>query len=189
MNVQRSDVVLVDFPYSGGSGSKVRPAAAELGVRQTEERSVITVGSVSRESAAARFPFLAAKVSGRRNRIKEFTHQDPDFVFWIHPDGRLHDAKRSHRDNVPQGYEAILDDEPDYGGFLRGRVASLVGDQLVVVYCRSEALALPGESLTQFLQGLSQLPVPLDERALVVSDNADIYGTVADLYLRAQEAE
>lgn len=26
MNVQRSDVVLVDFPYAGGSGSKVRPA-------------------------------------------------------------------------------------------------------------------------------------------------------------------
>jgi mRNA interferase MazF len=26
MNVQRSDVVLVDYPYAGGSGSKVRPA-------------------------------------------------------------------------------------------------------------------------------------------------------------------
>lgn len=150
---------------------------------------MITVGSVSREVAAARFPFLATNVSGRRNRIKEFTHRNPDFVFWIYPDGRLHDAKRSHRDNVPRGYEAILNDEPDYGGFLRGRIASLGGEQLVVVYCRSEALALPGERLTQFLQGLSHLPVPLDEQALVISDNADIYGTVADLYLRAQEAE
>src|SRR5262245_59558032 len=26
MNVQRGDVVLVDFPYSSGAGSKVRPA-------------------------------------------------------------------------------------------------------------------------------------------------------------------
>jgi mRNA interferase MazF len=26
MNVQRGDVVLVDFPYPGGKGSKVRPA-------------------------------------------------------------------------------------------------------------------------------------------------------------------
>jgi mRNA interferase MazF len=26
MNVQRSDVVLVDYPYAGGSGGKVRPA-------------------------------------------------------------------------------------------------------------------------------------------------------------------
>jgi len=31
--------------------------------------------------------------------------------------------------------------------------------------------------------------VPLDDQALVVSDNADIYGTVADLFQRAQEAE
>lgn len=26
MNVQRSDVVLVDYPYAGGGGAKVRPA-------------------------------------------------------------------------------------------------------------------------------------------------------------------
>ncbi|MFO0956076.1 MAG: hypothetical protein U0800_01270 [Isosphaeraceae bacterium] len=147
---------------------------------------MITVGSVSREDAAVRFPFLAEKVAGRRNRIKEFTHRDPDYVFWIYPDGRLHDARRSHRDNVPRGYRAILDDEPDYGGFLRGRVASLHGDQLVVVYCRPEALASPGEKLDQFLLGLSRLPVPLGDSALVVSDNADLYGTVADLYERAQ---
>src|SRR5262245_11820149 len=146
---------------------------------------MLTVGSVSREGAAARFPFLAAKVPGRRAAIQEFTHRDPDFVFWIHPDGRLHDARRSHRDNVPRGYESILDDEPDYGGFLRGRVASLGGDQLVVVYCRTEALASPGEKLDQFLRGLARLPVPLQDSALVVSDNGDIYGTGADLGERA----
>ena len=150
---------------------------------------MVTVGSVTRETAAARFPFLAAKVSGRRGQIKEFTHRDPDFVFWVYPDGRLHDAKRSHRDNVPRGYEGIEDDEPDYGGFLRGRVASLGGDQLVVVYCRSEALAAPCDKVGQLVRGLAQLPVPLDDEALVVSDNADLYGTVADLYRRAQDAE
>ncbi|HYV36544.1 MAG TPA: hypothetical protein VE988_12605 [Gemmataceae bacterium] len=147
---------------------------------------MITIGSVSREAASARFPFLAAKVSGRRNQIKEFTHRDPDYVFWIYPDGRLHDAKRSHRDNVPRGYETILDDEPDYDGFLRGRVASLAGEQLVVVYCRPETLAVRGEKLDQFLRGLARLPVPLRNEALVVSDNGDIYGTVADLFQRAQ---
>ncbi len=148
-------------------------------------RELLDLGSVPREVAAVRFPFLAAKVSGRRNQIKEFTHCDPDFVFWIAPDGRLHDARRSHRDNVPRGHEAILDDEPDYGGFLRGRVATLGEFQLVVVYCRPESLAGPGEKLTQFVCGLSQLPVPLAADALVVSDNADLYGTVADLYERA----
>jgi hypothetical protein len=150
---------------------------------------MITVGSVSREDAARRFPFLAPNFSGRRRAIKDFTHRDPDFVFWIYPDGRLHDARRSHRDNLPRGHEHILDDEPDYGGFLRGRVASFGGDQLVVVYCRETALAAAGPQLDQFLQGLSQLPVPLSDEALVVSDNADLYGTVADLYLRASDGE
>lgn len=146
---------------------------------------MLTVGSVTREEAARRFPFLAATVSGRRRRIKEFTHRDPVFVFWIHPDGRLHDARRSHRDNVPRGHEHILRDEPDYGGFLRGRVASEGADQLVVVYCRPEALAAPGPSLEQLLAGLAQLPVPLLDTALVVSDNGDLYGSVADLHDRA----
>jgi hypothetical protein len=149
---------------------------------------MLTVGSVSREAAAAKFPFLAAKMAGRRNAIKEFTHRDPDFVFWIFPDGKLHDARRSHRDNVPRGYESILDEEPDYGGFLRGRVASWGGNQLVVVYCRAEALAAPGPKLDQFLRGLRRLPVPLQDDALIVSDNADIYGTVADLGERARGA-
>ncbi|TXT26661.1 MAG: hypothetical protein FD138_2830 [Planctomycetota bacterium] len=147
---------------------------------------MVTVGSVTREAAASRFSFLAAKVSGRRQQIKEFTHRDPDFVFWIYSDGRLHDAKLSHRDNVPRGYEAILDDEPDYGGFLRGRVASLGSDQLIVVYCRPESLAAPGEKLDQFLAGIARLPIPVADEALVVSDNADIYGTVADLFERAR---
>jgi hypothetical protein len=57
---------------------------------------MITVGSVTRDVAAKRFTFLAATVSGRRKAIKEFTHRDPDYVFWIYPDGRLHDARRSH---------------------------------------------------------------------------------------------
>jgi hypothetical protein len=32
---------------------------------------MLIVGPVTREAAAARFPFLAAKVSARRNQIKE----------------------------------------------------------------------------------------------------------------------
>src|SRR5262245_3556629 len=134
---------------------------------------MVTVGSVSRSDAARRFAFLAPSFSGRRKAIKEFTHRDPDFVFWIYPDGHLHDAHRSHRDNVPRGFESILDDEPDYEGFLRGRVASLGGDQLVVVYCRTEALASPGAKLDQFLRGLARLPVPLQARALVLTDTRD----------------
>ena len=59
---------------------------------------MITVGTVSREVAANDFPFLAEHFPGRRNAIRDLTHRDPEFVFWIFPDGRLHDARRSHRD-------------------------------------------------------------------------------------------
>lgn len=147
---------------------------------------MITVGSVSREDAAKRFSFLASTFTGRRKAIKNFTHQDPDFVFWIYPNGRLHDARDSHARNVPRGYEHIVNDEPEYCGFLRGRVASQREDQLIVVYCRAEALAEAGEKLDQFLQGIEQLPVPIRDDCLVISDNADLYGTLADLCARAQ---
>lgn len=149
---------------------------------------MITVGSLSREEVAQHFPFLAQKFSGRRRAIKEFTHRDPDFVFWIYPDGRLFDARDAHIKNVPRGYEHILEDEPDYGGFLRGRIASWFEQQLIVIYCREEALAVPGEKLTQFLKGLAQVPVLVAEEAVVISDNGDLYGTVADLQERSQKS-
>src|SRR5258708_3786736 len=141
---------------------------------------MITVGSLKRDDAAALFPFLAEHYPGRRSAIRELTHRDPEFVFWIYPDGRLHDARRSHRDNVPRGFEHILKDEPDYRGFLRGRVVRL-DRQLIVVYCRPEALAAPGPALDQFIRGLQQLPIPIYADALAVRDNSDIYGTVPDL--------
>ncbi|MBK8256236.1 MAG: hypothetical protein IPK82_26665 [Polyangiaceae bacterium] len=148
---------------------------------------MITVGSISREELAQTFPFVSARFSGRRRAIKDLTHRQPDFVFWIFPDGRLHDAKDAHARNVPRGYEHIVDDEPDYQGFLRGRIVSYDGRQLVVVYCRPEALSVPGPKLSQFLTGIRDVPVPLAEDAVVISDNADIYGTLVDLEKRAAE--
>ena len=145
---------------------------------------MITIGSVSRDEATASFPFLALRFRGRRNAIKDFTHLDPDFVFWIFPDGRLFDARDAHRRNLPRGYEHILNDEPEYCGFLRGRVASDDAAQLVVVYCSEQALAAPGPKITQLLAGLRELPVPLEDNALVISDNGDIYGTITDLAMR-----
>lgn len=150
---------------------------------------MLTLGSISRTQAAERFEFLAARYPGRRNALKAFTHFAPEFVFWIFPDGRLFDAKDAHRKNVPRGFEHILSDEPDYGGFLRGRVArSVYGAQLVVVYCRPDALVEAGRQLAQLLRGMAQLPIPLEHDALVVSDNADIYGTLADLEQRQRGA-
>jgi hypothetical protein len=142
---------------------------------------MITIGSINRASVTNDFPFLAEKFRGRRKAIKAFTHLSPDYVFWIFPDGRLFDAKNSHKSNVPKGYQNILTDEPDYGGFLRGRVASNYGSQLIVVYCHPEALATDAEKMTQFLKGCKQMPIPIYQNALVISDNGDIYGTISDI--------
>ena len=147
---------------------------------------MITVGSVTREAAARRFYFLQEGITGRRKAVNELTHKDPDFVFWIYPDGRLFDAKDAHIRNYPKGHKWILEDEPDYGGFLRGRVATSVNGQVIVVYCRPEALACDSGKIGQFLDGIDRLPVPLALDALVISDNGDIYGTIADLESRLE---
>src|SRR3954471_9012264 len=113
---------------------------------------MISVGSISREIASEKFTFLAPSHSGRRNAIRDLTHGDPEFVLWIFPDGRLHDARRSHRDNVPRGYQHILKDEPGYCGFLRGRAVRGSDRQLIVVYCSPEALAASGPATQQFVR-------------------------------------
>lgn len=147
---------------------------------------MITVGSVKREVACQDFPFLSKKYKGRRKAIKTFTHLAPDFVFWIYPDGQLFDAKDAHRKNTPKGFRLILDDEPDYCGFLRGRLASNHGLPLLVVYCRENALSDNATQMQQFITGISQLPVPLCQNTLVISDNGDMYGTVSDIAERSQ---
>ena len=52
---------------------------------------------------------------------------------------------------------------------------------MIVVYCRSDALADDRERIAQFARAMEQMPIPLDAKALVISDNGDIYGTLADV--------
>ncbi|RYX84547.1 hypothetical protein EON83_09350 [bacterium] len=149
---------------------------------------MLSLGSISREDATTRFPFLAPNYRARRSAIRSFTHRDPDFVFWIYPDGKLCNAHTSHLQNPPKGFEHILNDEPNYGGFFRGRVASLLEDQLIVVYCEQDALASAGKKLQQFLLGVQQLPLLIHDDTLIISDNGDIYGTLDDLFERQTNA-
>ena len=141
---------------------------------------MITVGSIARDKAAQTFEFLAPDFRGRRAAMRAFTHAAPEFVFWIAPDGELFDAREAHKDNPPPDHEWILNDEPDYGGFLRGRVARRFEQQLIAIYCRAELLANDKNAIAQLLDGLSRMPIPIDEDALVVSDNADIYGMLRE---------
>jgi len=48
-------------------------------------------------------------------------------------------------------------------------------------------LAYDPDRIGQFLDGISQLPVPLAADALVISDNGDIYGTIKDMEARMAE--
>ncbi len=54
MNVQRGDVVLVDYPYSGGGGTKLRPALVVQNDRDNRRllnTIVAQITSVTRRSA------------------------------------------------------------------------------------------------------------------------------------------
>jgi hypothetical protein len=150
---------------------------------------LLTVGSIPRDQAASWFSFLAERFRHRRDAIRQLTHGQPEFVFWIYPDGQIHDARDSHLKNSPKGYAHIVHDEPEYGGFLRGRIVRLAEVQLIVVYCREDALASDRERLQQFVAGMSNMPVPIENDALVISDNGDIYGTLEDVVRRAEGFE
>src|SRR5262249_21758662 len=58
MNVQRGDVVLVDFPYPSGTGSKVRPAL----VIQNDRDNVRLTNTI------------VAQITGTTHRALEATH-------------------------------------------------------------------------------------------------------------------
>lgn len=69
----------------------------------------------------------------------------------------------------------------------RGFTLLNYGSQLIVVYCRPEALASDRGKVEQFLDSISQLPIPPAPDALVVSDNADFYGFIADIEARLEQ--
>lgn len=147
---------------------------------------MITIGSISREEATELFPFLELKYRGRRKEIKEYTHTYPEFVFWIYPNGELFDAKDAHKKNIPKGFDFILQDEPNYGGFLRGRLARQFEEQIIVIYCESKALYNKPKKMNQLLEGINTIPLPVSSDTLVISDNGDIYGTISDINKRLQ---
>ncbi len=147
---------------------------------------MITVGSISRETAASIFLFLQETYRGRRKEIKEFTHTYPEFVFWIYPSGELFNAKDAHKKNIPKGFDYILKDEPSYGGFLRGRLARQFEEQIIVIYCEPEALCNNIGKIKQFLIGIEHIPVPISDKTLVISDNGDMYGAISDIKKRLQ---
>ena len=159
---------------------------SKLGERHLGKR-LLTIGSMAREAATELLPFLQKKYPGRRTAIREITHRDPMLVFWISPEGQFLDARDGHLRNPPPGCAHILKDEPEYGGFLRGRVANYAGTVFVVVYCRADALAEDYDRVRQFVLGGQEMPIPTSDSSIVISDNGDLYGVASDLFAREIE--
>lgn len=64
-------------------------------------------------------------------RIRNITHADPLFIFWISPMGEVLEVHNSHRESPPDGDKTIFNDR-SHKGYLRGRVAEF-GDKIYIV--------------------------------------------------------
>lgn len=65
-------------------------------------------------------------------------------------------------------------------------MADYADQQFIAVYTRQEAL-VEGPAVEQFLSGIDEFPIPINEDCLVISDNGDLYGTTGDLRDRADQ--
>jgi hypothetical protein len=154
-------------------------------VKHRPEPQPLTIGSVQRVEASTWFPFLADNVPQRVADLEAFVEDASETEIAIAKDGTLAEPQEVARASKRPGFAQIVRGEPAAADVMRCIIAQRLGRQLVVVYCRSEALAAAGPALTQLLQGLEQLPIPLDDDALIVSNLGDIYGTFDDVIERA----
>jgi mRNA interferase MazF len=74
MNVRRGDVVLVDFPFSGGKGTKVRPALV-IQNDQDNSRLLNTIvaqitGTTHRALESTQVPIEATSTAGRQTGVR-----------------------------------------------------------------------------------------------------------------------
>lgn len=75
MNVQRGDVVLVDYPYASGTGAKVRPALVIQNDRDNQRllnTIVVQITSVTRRSLEpTQLLIELATPAGQQSRLRQ----------------------------------------------------------------------------------------------------------------------
>jgi len=118
--------------------------------------------------------------------IYEVTHGTggyDHFVFWINSKGRVFDAKSGHTENFP-GKNVNIRKNPNPKGWLRGRSARLPSGQQIIFfyYITPEEVLSNGNLLEQIITAIENFPIPIDDTAIAMDNNANIIGTVADLY-------
>jgi hypothetical protein len=113
-----------------------------------------------------------------RGAIRDLTHGTPEFVFWdFIPTVGFTTTHQSPSSSATRLRNTSSATNPITAVFLRGRVVRYAGQQLIAVYCRSDALASAYPvTFASSLADWSRCRYQLTISALVVSDNADIYG-------------
>jgi hypothetical protein len=151
--------------------------------RRKDSTLRVTVGSVNREAAGLRYPFLAEnhRRAATQLAIQSLATTEPNYFFSIHLDGSVHsllnlNELRAHS----AGTTADSDD-------LLLQVLGMTQGQLIITFLLDEdALAQPGPRLNQFVTGVQNISFPLDQSAFVISDEGDLYGTLGDVIDRQQ---
>lgn len=163
-------------PYDPNTGSKSLPPGP---VKR------ITVGSLTRKEAAERYPFLANEYTRLQTwrAIQALSSDVANRIFRICPDGTLYTGL-----DLISFQRAVSKkiDPKEFDDCIVLQAISLVHGQLFIVYFQVDALARKSPELEQVVIGLTKLPIYVSENSLVVSDQGDIYGIVADLFERAQ---
>lgn len=84
---------------------------------------------------------LFKDLNKRYARIRDITHANPLFIFWVSPIGEVLEVNNFHRESPPDGDKAIFNDR-GHKGYLRGRVAEF-GDKIyIVIYADNPELGL-----------------------------------------------
>lgn len=153
-------------------------------VRVTDSVQRITVGSLTRAEVSAKYRFLADeyKPGTTQRAIQQLSTSDPNYFFRIRSDGTIHSLLNLNELNPAVAHahgEAI-----DFDTFMFLQVINMIHGQLIIAYSELEGLAFPSPRLTQFVKAVQQISIPLAETAIVLSDQGDLYGTLADVKAR-----
>lgn len=145
----------------------------------------LTVGSVSRDEAEIAFPFLGLKVTREKTRriVQTLASRGESTYFRIDELGKL--AGTSKADDLDELAKLPSIPSSSRDDVLHVQYTPNVHRDLLIVFGLHEELAGSNHIVKQLLAGISAMEPLVSDSALVISDEGDIFGTVADIRNRA----
>jgi hypothetical protein len=156
---------------------------------RSHQISQVTAGSVTREEAARRFHFLVKDCG--KNSVKEAIQQlvktNKTFHVWIGSDGSAEEC--SETDAIEETIQLSINrdgkEKAKNTEYIYVQIIYALHDQLIVVYFQGELLGFRGSQTVRFVKGMQTIKAPYSDLALVISDEGDLYGTMEDIFERA----